>query len=260
MIELETAFDWFIFVGNVFNEHFCSKSGVLMKENEMKVLLVDDEESSAKYVEIFLREDGYDVDVALNGPDGLELILSGDYALAILDVMLPGIDGWTILEKARAADVDVPVLFLTALDQVEDRVKGLEMGADDYLVKPFSYEELLARVRAVIRRKKYSEGSVTELKVADLTLDLIRRQAVRGGETIDLTPKEFDLLHIFMRHKGDVLDRAQLSKKGWGIEFDPNTNVVDVAVRRLRSKIDDGCCRKLIHTIRGEGYVLENRG
>ena len=230
-----------------------------MNDNDMKILLVDDQESSAKYVATFLREDGYDVDIAVTGPEGLERILTGDYVMAILDVMLPGIDGWTVLEKAREEGRTLPVLFLTALDHVEDRVKGLELGADDYLVKPFAFEELLARVRAIIRRQKQATDSSIELTVADLTLDLIKRQAIRGGEVIDLTPKEFDLLHIFMRNNGEVLDRAHLARHGWGIDFDSNTNVVDVAVRRLRTKIDEGKSHKLIHTKRGAGYVLEDR-
>ena len=169
--------------------------------------------------------------------------------------MLPGLDGWRVLQGLRKAGKDVPVLFLTARDKVEDRVKGLELGADDYLVKPFDFSELLARVRTLLRRGAARETAT--LKVADLELDLLRRRAIRSGRRIDLTAKEFALLELFLRHKGEILPRLLLASQVWDMNFDSDTNVVEVAVRRLRSKIDDDFDVKLIHTVRGMGYVLE---
>jgi len=174
----------------------------------------------------------------------------------ILDVMLPGINGWQVLEGVRRAGVDTPVLFLTARDQVEDRVKGLELGADDYLVKPFAFAELLARVRSLVRRGHGSLESPV-LKAADMELDLLRRRATRAGRKIELTAKEFALLELFLRHQGEVLPRSLIASQVWDMNFDSDTNVIDVAVRRLRVKIDDGFEFKLIHTVRGMGYVLE---
>lgn len=178
-----------------------------------------------------------------------------DYDLVLLDVMLPGLDGWRVLQGLRKAGKDMPVLFLTARDKVEDRVKGLELGADDYLVKPFDFTELLARVRTLLRRGVPRETAA--LKVADLELDLLRRRAIRSGRRIDLTAKEFALLELFLRHKGEILPRLLLASQVWDMNFDSDTNVVEVAVRRLRSKIDDDFDVKLIHTVRGMGYVLE---
>jgi len=171
-------------------------------------------------------------------------------------VMLPGINGWQVLEGVRRAGVETPVLFLTARDQVEDRVKGLELGADDYLVKPFAFAELLARVRSLVRRGHAGLESAV-IKVADLELDLLRRRATRAGRKIELTAKEFALLELFLRRKGEVLPRSLIASQVWDMNFDSDTNVIDVAVRRLRAKIDDDFEFKLIHTVRGMGYVVE---
>jgi two-component system copper resistance phosphate regulon response regulator CusR len=190
--------------------------------------------------------------------DGMHLALTEAYDLLILDVMLPRLDGWQLLHAVRKAGKDVPVLFLTARDRVEDRVKGLETGADDYLVKPFAFAELLARVRTLLRRGKTKEPDV--LRAADLELDLLRRRATRGGKRIDLTGKEFALLELFMRRPGEVLPRSLIASLVWDMNFDSDTNVIDVAVRRLRMKVDDGFEPKLIRTVRGMGYVLEVDG
>lgn len=225
----------------------------------MKLLLVEDQATAAAYIAKGLREEGFSVEMASNGPDGLHLLLTGDYALAILDVMLPGLDGWTILETLRRAGKLTPVLFLTARDTVGDRVRGLELGADDYLVKPFAFSELLARIRVVFRRNAPVTVTETVLKVADLELDLLKHQAIRAGGRIELTPKEFGLLQLLMRRSGEVISRTVLAEQVWGMHFDYDTNVIDVAVRRLRTKIDNDYDLKLIHTLRGAGYVLEAR-
>ena len=223
----------------------------------MRILIVEDERKTAAYLRKGLAESGFVVDTANRGDDGLHLALTQDYDLIILDVMLPERDGWTILKAIRQAGRQTPVLFLTARDTVEDRVKGLELGADDYLVKPFAFSELLARVRSILRR---SPGRQPEtLHVADLELDLIRHRATRGGQRLDLTPKEFALLSLLARRQGEVLSRTLIAEQVWDMHFDSNTNVVDVAVRRLRRKADDAFPRKLIHTIRGSGYVFEER-
>jgi len=222
----------------------------------MKILIVEDEPKTGDYLKQGLGEAGFVADLARDGWEGLELARSNPYDLLILDVMLPGLDGWQLLEGVRRAGVEVPVLFLTARDQVEDRVKGLELGADDYLVKPFAFAELLARARTLLRRGRGGlEASV--LKVADLELDLLRRRVARGGHRIDLTAKEFALLELFMRRPGEVLPRSLIASQVWDMNFDSDTNVIDVAVRRLRAKVDDGFEPKLIHTVRGMGYVLE---
>lgn len=230
-----------------------------MPESAFKILLVEDQETAASYITKGLREEGFVVDHAATGPDGLHYFLTEEYSLAVLDVMLPGLDGWNILETSRKAGKQTPVLFLTAKDDVADRVRGLELGADDYLVKPFAFAELLARIRAIMRRQMPQKSTETVLTVADLSLDLLKHQASRGNDSIDLTPKEFALLQIFMRRQGEVLTRTFLAEQVWGIHFDSDTNVVDVAVRRLRAKIDDGLNNKLVHTQRGAGYVLEDR-
>ncbi len=222
----------------------------------MKILVVEDESKTGTYLKQGLSEAGFVVDLAVNGFDGLHLATSESYDLAILDVMLPGIDGWHILHGIRRAGNDMPVLFLTARDQVEDRVKGLELGADDYLVKPFAFSELLARVRTLLRRgSKSKEADV--LRVADLELDLLRRRATRGGRRIDLTAKEFALLELLLRRQGEVLPRSLIASQVWDMNFDSDTNVVEVAVRRLRAKIDDDFEVKLVRTVRGMGYVLD---
>jgi heavy metal response regulator len=220
----------------------------------MRILVVEDEFKTADYLRKGLSESGYLVDVALNGLDGQHLIQESEFDLIILDVMLPGIDGWQLLQILRRK-AQTPVLFLTARDAVEDRVKGLELGADDYLVKPFSYAELLARVRTLLRRGPVRE--VEHFNVADLELDLLRRRVTRAGERLTLTNKEFALLHLLLSREGEVLSRAQIASQVWQMNFDSDTNVVDVAIRRLRAKVDDPYPAKLIHTVRGMGYMLE---
>jgi two-component system copper resistance phosphate regulon response regulator CusR len=229
-----------------------------------RVLLVEDQPTAALYLARGLGEAGMVVDVAENGPDGLHLLLTGDYELAILDVMLPGLSGWDILTTARRAGRATPVLFLTARDDIDDRVRGLELGADDYLVKPFAYNELLARIRVILRRQAVAPGTTAEgepsvLRIGDLTLDLLRRKAVRGGDRLDLSPKEFALLSLMMRRAGEVLSRTALAAQVWDMNFDSDSNTVEVAVRRLRGKVDDPYAAKLLHTVRGAGYVLEVR-
>ncbi len=225
----------------------------------MKILIVEDEIKTGDYLKQGLTEAGFVVDLTRDGWDGLELACSQSYDLLILDVMLPGLDGWQVLGGVRRAGLDTPVLFLTARDAVEDRVKGLELGADDYLVKPFAFAELLARVRSLTRRGRAGIDAAV-LRVADLELDLLRRRASRAGGRIDLTAKEFALLELLMRRQGEVLPRSLIASQVWDMNFDSDTNVIDVAVRRLRGKIDDGFEPKLIHTVRGMGYVLEAPG
>ncbi|PJI99749.1 winged helix family two component heavy metal response transcriptional regulator [Acidovorax sp. 69] len=220
----------------------------------MRILVVEDEVKAADYLRKGLGESGYMVEVAHNGIDGQFLAQESEFDLVILDVMLPGIDGWQLLQIIRRKS-QVPVLFLTARDAVEDRVKGLELGADDYLVKPFSYAELLARVRTLLRRGPPRE--VEQFQVADLQLDVLRRRVTRGAERIVLTNKEFALLQLLISRSGEVLSRAQIASQVWQMNFDSDTNVVDVAIRRLRAKVDDPFSPKLIHTVRGMGYTLE---
>ncbi|HEV7619444.1 MAG TPA: heavy metal response regulator transcription factor [Burkholderiaceae bacterium] len=226
-----------------------------------KILLVEDQPTAAEYLSKGLKEEGMVVDVAYNGPDGLHLLLTGSYDLAILDVMLPGLDGWAILETVRRAGKRTPVLFLTARDDIDDRVRGLELGADDYLVKPFAYSELLARIRVILRRHDTTlfESEPTSFELADLKLDLLKHRATRGSDRLDLTPKEFALLSLLIRRAGEVLSRTVLADQVWDMNFDSDTNVVEVAVRRLRTKVDDPYSVKLLHTVRGAGYVLELR-
>jgi two-component system copper resistance phosphate regulon response regulator CusR len=222
----------------------------------MKVLIVEDELKTGDYLRQGLAEAGFVADLARNGTDGLHLALTGDYDLLVLDVMLPGLNGWQLLQTLRRGGHALPVLFLTARDQVEDRVKGLELGADDYLVKPFAFSEFLARVRTLLRRGK---GNIepTVLRIADLELDLMRRRAQRGGRRIDLTAKEFALLELLLRRQGEVLTRSLIASQVWDMNFDSDTNVIEVAMRRLRAKMDDDFEPKLLRTIRGMGYVLE---
>ena len=227
----------------------------------MRLLLVEDQTMAADYIAKGLRENDFVVDVAHDGVDGLHFLLTNDYDLAILDVMLPGMNGWKILELARQAGKMTPVMFLTARDDVEDRVCGLELGAEDYLIKPFSFSELLARVRVIMRRGAPHAASSEEavLQISDLQLDFLKHRASRNGKRIELTQKEFLLLSLLMRRRGEVLSRTVLAEQVWDMNFDPETNVIDVAVRRLRSRIDDGYEVKLLHTFRGAGYVLEVR-
>ncbi len=222
----------------------------------MKVLIVEDEAKTGDYLRKGLTENGFVVDLVSNGMDGLHLALTGDYAVIVLDVMLPGMDGWSVLRELRKAK-DTPVIFLTARDEVEDRVKGLELGADDYLVKPFAFSELLARLRTLLRRGRNVQAEV--LAIADLELDPVRRRVARGAARIDLTAKEFALLHLLMRRQGEVLSRTFIAEQVWDMNFDSDTNVVEVAIRRLRAKMDDPFVKKLLHTVRGMGYVLEER-
>lgn len=222
----------------------------------MKILIVEDEPKTGEYLRQGLSEAGFVVGLAQNGTDGLHLALYEDYDLVVLDVMLPGINGWQVLESLRHRGREMPVLFLTARDQVEDKVRGLELGADDYLVKPFSFAELLARVRTILRRGR-SGAEATALRVADLELDLLRRRVSRAGKRIDLTAKEFGLLELLMRRQGEVLPRSLIASQVWDMNFDSDTNVIEVAMRRLRLKVDDGQSVKLIQTVRGMGYVLE---
>lgn len=222
----------------------------------MKILVVEDEPKTGTYLKRGLVEAGFVVDLVMDGTDGLHLALTDAYDLAILDVMLPGLDGWGVLQGIRKAGKEMPVLFLTARDQVDDRVKGLELGADDYLVKPFAFSELLARVRTLLRRGAKAKESES-LRVADLELDLMRRRVVRSGKRIDLTAKEFALLELLLRRQGEVLSRSLIASQVWDMNFDSDTNVIDVAIKRLRVKMDEGFEQKLIHTVRGMGYVLE---
>jgi two-component system, OmpR family, copper resistance phosphate regulon response regulator CusR len=222
----------------------------------MKILIVEDEHKTGEYLRQGLREAGFVVDLSRDGTDGLHQALEESYDLVILDVMLPGMNGWEVLQGIRKRGLQMPVLFLTARDQIEDRVKGLELGADDYLVKPFSFAELLARVRTILRRGR-SGTEPTSLLVADLELDLLRRRVTRGGRKIDLTAKEFGLLELLMRRRGEVLPRSLIASQVWDMNFDGDTNVIEVAMRRLRVKIDEGREVKLIQTVRGMGYVLE---
>ncbi|GHU20533.1 DNA-binding response regulator [Betaproteobacteria bacterium] len=221
-----------------------------------KILVVEDEPKTGSYLKQGLTEAGFVVDLVRNGEDGLHSALTEAYDLAILDVMLPGMDGWTMLREIRKAGKDLSVLFLTARDQVDDRVRGLELGADDYLVKPFAFAELLARVRTLLRRGSKAKESES-LRVADLDLDLLRRRATRAGKRIDLTAKEFALLELLLRRQGEVLPRSLIASQVWDMNFDSDTNVIEVAVKRLRAKVDDDFELKLIRTVRGMGYVLE---
>jgi two-component system copper resistance phosphate regulon response regulator CusR len=222
----------------------------------MRILIVEDEPKTGAYLRKGLIESGFIADLAATGPDGLNMALETDYELIVLDVMLPGMDGWTLLAQLRASK-DTPVLLLTARDGVSDRVKGLELGADDYLVKPFDFSELVARIKTILRRGKSRNGNI--VRVADLEIDVDKRKVTRAGQRIELTAREFALLHLLARRPGDVLSRAMIASQVWDMNFDSDTNVVDVAIRRLRVKIDDPFEKKLVHTMRGMGYLMEER-
>lgn len=222
----------------------------------MKLLVAEDEPKTGIYLQKGLTEAGFSVDRVITGIDALQHVLDISYDLLILDVMMPGLNGWDVLTKIRAAGVSMPVLLLSARDGVEDRVKGLELGADDYMVKPFAFSELLARVRTLLRRAT-PPSSQTHLKIGDLELDLLKHQAFRGGKRIDLTAKEFSLLEFMLQHRGEVLPKSLIASQVWNIHLESGTNVIEVAVRRLRAKIDDRFESKLIHTSRGMGYVID---
>jgi two-component system copper resistance phosphate regulon response regulator CusR len=224
--------------------------------HNMKILVIEDEPKTGDYLRRGLSEAGFVADLVADGRDGLHRALTENHDLIVLDVMLPGIDGWEVLREIRRAGNPVRILFLTARDDVDDRVKGLELGADDYLVKPFAFSELLARVRTLLRRGN-TGPAVEKLSVADLELDMLRRRVTRAGQRIAVTAKEFALLELLMRRQGEVLPRPLIASLVWDMNFDSDTNVIDVAVRRLRAKIDDDFDTKLVHTVRGMGYVLE---
>ncbi len=222
----------------------------------MRLLVAEDDPVIADFVAQGLREAGYAVDVAATGTEALRLASGGGHDAAVIDVMLPGLDGLSLIEQLRAKKIQTPVLILSARHSVDDRVKGLQAGGDDYLTKPFAFAELLARVQALLRRA----GATTEptrLVVGDLSLDLLSRKVERAGRAIDLRPREFALLEYLMRHPGRVLSKTMILSHVWGYSFDPGTNVVDVLVSRLRDKIDEGFDPKMIHTVRGAGYVLK---
>lgn len=223
----------------------------------MKLLVAEDEPKTGIYLQQGLREAGFIVDRVVTGTDAIDQALNEAYDLLILDVMMPGLDGWEVIRRLRAAGQAVPVLFLTARDGVDDRVKGLELGADDYLVKPFAFSELLARVRTLLRRGNSSLPVQTTLQIGDLQVDLLKRRASRSGKRIDLTAKEFALLELLMRRHGEVLSKSLIASQVWDMNFDSDTNVIEVAIRRLRAKIDDEFEVKLLHTCRGMGYRLE---
>jgi two-component system copper resistance phosphate regulon response regulator CusR len=223
----------------------------------MRVLIVEDEDKTADYLHRGLTEQGYSVDVARDGIEGLHLALETEYAVIILDVMLPGLDGFGVLRALRARK-QTPVIMLTAREQVDDRIRGLREGADDYLGKPFSFLELVARLQALTRRSSAQEPIL--INVADLRIDLISRKATRAGMRLDLTAKEFALLSVLARRQGEILSKTSIAEMVWDINFDSDANVVEVAIKRLRAKLDGPFEQKLLHTIRGMGYVLESRG
>ncbi|WP_425667239.1 heavy metal response regulator transcription factor [Vibrio tubiashii] len=223
----------------------------------MKILIVEDEVKTGNYLAKGLSEAGFNCDYSPDGVDGLYKATSEPFDLIILDVMLPNLDGWQVLKTLRSSNIHVPVIMLTAKDRVEDRVKGLEMGADDYLLKPFAFVELLARIRNALRKSTPLNASTT-LTVANLSMDLVRRRVTRDQCAINLTAKEFALLELFMKKQGEVMSRSQIASSVWDMNFDSDTNVIDVAVKRLRSKVDNDFYPKLIHTIRGMGYLLDS--
>ena len=223
----------------------------------MRALIIEDEKKTGQYLKKGLTENGFIVDLTENGEDGFHLATSMEYAFIILDVMLPDRDGWSIITELRETGKQTPVIFLTARDSIDDRVKGLELGADDYLVKPFAFSELLARIKTILRRGPARYPEV--LQVKDLEIDFLKRKARRGTKRLDLSPKEFLLLWLLASHTGEILTRTYISEQVWDMNFDCDTNVVDVAVLRLRKKLDDPFPVKLLHSVRGVGYVLEDR-
>ncbi|MFW1734330.1 heavy metal response regulator transcription factor [Acinetobacter sp. ULE_I001] len=222
----------------------------------MRILLIEDEQKTGDYLKQGLSEAGYITDWVTDGLTGKQYALSEEYDVIIMDVMLPGMDGWHIIEAVRKSGKNMPILFLTARDQIEDRVKGLDLGADDYLVKPFAFAELLARIKSLLRRGQQREDH-NLISIANLELDIRKRRVTRAGQRIDLTAKEFALMELFMRRRGEILPRALIASQVWDMNFDSDTNVVEVAIKRLRNKIDSNFTPKLIQNIRGMGYVLE---
>ncbi len=222
----------------------------------MRVLVIEDDSSVLDYIGKGLRESGFVVDQSSDGKDGLYKASAGAYDALVVDRMLPGIDGLTIVRTLRAAENHTPALILSALGEVDDRVKGLRAGGDDYLVKPFAFAELLARIEALLRRKE-SAGPVTRLRVADLEMDLLSHKVSRAGKTLNLQPREFRLLEYLMKHAGQVVTRTMLLENVWDYHFDPQTNVIDVHISRLRQKLDKEFERPLLKTVRGAGYMLE---
>jgi two-component system copper resistance phosphate regulon response regulator CusR len=223
-----------------------------------RILIVEDERKTAGFLRRGLLESGYAVEVCADGETGLDRAKAGEHDLVILDVMLPERDGWSVLAEMREAGNKTPVLFLTARDNLRDRVKGLQLGADDYLVKPFAFAELLARVQSVLRRSSGSQPDM--LRIADLEIDTIHQRAARGGKRLDLTPKELALLAMLARSQAKPMSREMIAREVWDMAYEGTSNMVDVHLRRLRSKVDDPYERKLLHTVRGVGYVLEDRG
>jgi heavy metal response regulator len=230
-----------------------------MKEQKVKILIIEDEKKISALIRKGLEEEKYSVEDAFDGEKGEQLAMKQHFDLIILDIMLPKKDGIQVLSTLRSSGNETPVLMLTAKGTVEDRVKGLDTGADDYLVKPFAITELLARVRSLLRRKKGVEKSATTLTVADLTVDLVSRKVIRDGKVIDLTTKEFSLLEFFIRNKNKTLNRSTITEHIWNYNFDTGTNIIDVYINHLRTKIDGDFEKKLIHTIRGVGYVMKDQ-
>jgi|TARA_R110000782_G_scaffold35884_8_gene85683 two-component system copper resistance phosphate regulon response regulator CusR len=230
---------------------FANKVGI------MKILIAEDEPKTGMYLRQGLIEAGYVVDLVTSGTDALHQMLTAPHDLLILDVMMPGMDGWEVMKALKASGSGVPVLFLSARDQVEDRVKGLELGADDYLLKPFAFSELLARVRTLLRRGQ-TTTTESHVSISNLSADFLKRRVSRGSQRIELTSKEFALLELLLRRRGEVLSKSLIASHVWDMNFDSETNVIEVAVRRLRAKIDDNFEPKLIRTVRGMGYVIDD--
>jgi two-component system, OmpR family, copper resistance phosphate regulon response regulator CusR len=223
----------------------------------MRTLVVEDEPKTAAYLKEGLTENGSETDIAFDGEEGLRMALANDYDLIILDVMLPIRDGWSVMEELRHAQKLIPIIFLTARDAIGEKVRGLDLGADDYLVKPFAFSELLARIRSIMRRGP--ERQLPSLRISDLEIDFMNDRAVRGGVRLELTPKEYSLLSLLARRAGEILGRALIAKQVWEMEGEVDTNLVDVAIRRLRRKVDAPFSKPLIQTVYGVGYVLEER-
>jgi two-component system OmpR family response regulator len=227
-----------------------------LSKPEMKILIIEDDREAARYLVKGLSEKGYVVDHAEDGRNGLFMASSAGYEALVVDRMLPGLDGLSLIAALRAADIHTPALILSALGSVDDRVKGLRAGGDDYLVKPYAFSELLARIEALLRRGSAAPPAATKLRVGDLEMDLLARAVKRGGQTLELLPREFRLLEFLMRHSGQVVTRTMLLEHVWDYHFDPQTNVIDVHISRLRQKIDKNFPLPLLHTIRGAGYML----